>query len=286
MSGDYVGAAAAIDDLFEAHGSAADEESTVYTWRYRLAAVRGRMDDANRWLRQQLLVDAERRSLFSHQERAVRAERGGAFLAIWYDLDPPSPNEYSDLWTRWLETAERPMESEPWNDAVRALARLGDASRAQALLDDYRGRLSDEQRENRRLDLMQLDAEVALAGDRSDEAVSLLRGARDEETRPYQDRALAWFLAETYDESGNSDSAVAYYELYLETPEVFQIFQDWLYLPSTVRRLGELYEERGDREKAVEYYSRFMDLWVEADPDLQPIVEDIRGRVARLVGER
>jgi len=284
--GDYEAAAAAIDDLFEAHGSAADEESSVYTWRSRLAAVQGRMDESTRWLRQQLLVDAERRSLFSHQERAVRAERGGAFLAIWYDLDAPSPNEYSDLWTRWIETAERPMQPEPWNDAVRALARLGDASRAQALLDDYRGRLSDEQRENRRLGLMRLDAEVALAGDRSDEAVSLLRGARDEETRSGRDRELAWFLAEAYDESGNADSAVAYYELYLETPLLRQLVQDWLYLPATLRRLGELYEERGDREKAVEYYSRFVDLWAEADPDLRPTVEDIRGRVARLVGER
>jgi tetratricopeptide (TPR) repeat protein len=284
--GDYEDAAAAIDDLFEAHGSAADEESNVYSWRSVLAAVQGRMDESTRWLRQQLLVDAERRSLFSHQERAVRAERGGAFLAIWYDLDPPSPNEYADLWTRWLETAERPMQPGPWNDGVRALARLGDASRAQALLDDYRRRLSDEQREIRRLGLMRLDAEVALAADRLDEAVSLLRGARDEETRPFQDRALAWFLAEAYDQSGNADSAVAYYELYLETHGIFQIFQDFRLLPGTLRRLGELYEERGDREKAVEYYGRFMDLWVEADPDLQPIVEDIRGRVARLVGER
>ncbi len=133
---------------------------------------------------------------------------------------------------------------------------------------------------------MQLDAEVALAGDRSDEAVSLLRGARDEETNPFLDRPLAWFLAEAYDESGNADSAVVYYELYLETPLVFQLFQDLLYLPSTLRRLGELYEERGDREKAVEYYSRFVDLWVDADADLQPTVEDIRGRVARLVRER
>jgi len=41
-----------------------------------------------------------------------------------------------------------------------------------------------------------------------------------------------------------------------------------------------------DRDRAVEYYSRFTDLWTEANADLQPIVEDIRGRVARLVGER
>ncbi|MCZ6746746.1 MAG: tetratricopeptide repeat protein, partial [Acidobacteria bacterium] len=70
------------------------------------------------------------------------------------------------------------------------------------------------------------------------------------------------------------------------TQLVFQLVQDWRYLPATLRRLGELYEERGDRQKAVEYYSRFVDLWTDADADLQPTVEDIRGRVARLVREQ
>ena len=79
---------------------------------------------------------------------------------------------------------------------VRALARLGDASRAEALLDDCRGKLSDQQRENRRVALMRSGAEVALAADRADEAVSLLRTARDATTGPFEDRNLAWVLAE------------------------------------------------------------------------------------------
>ncbi len=286
VSGDYEGAAAAIDDLFEAHGSSADEEANVYGWRLRLAAVRGQMDDAGRWNRQRRFVDAERRDRFSHEVRAVLEVLEAAEFAIWYDLDPPSPNEYVELWNRLLETTEDPTAGGPWEDIVRGLARLGEASRAQSLLEDYRSRLSDEQRDDRRLALMRSDAEVALASDRADEAVSLLRTARDVNTEPFNDRRLAWLLAEAYDESGNADSAVAYYELYLETPLLFQIVQDWRYLPSTVRRLGELYEERGDREKAVEYYSRFVDLWAEADPELQPLVDDIRGRVARLVGEQ
>jgi tetratricopeptide (TPR) repeat protein len=132
---------------------------------------------------------------------------------------------------------------------------------------------------------MRSDAEVVLAAGRADEAVSLLRTARDVNTGPWQDRNLAWLLAEAYDKSGNADSAMAYYELYQETHHIGQIFQDFWYLPATLRRLGELYEERGDRETAAEYYSRFVDLWAEADPELQPIVEDIRGRVVRLVGE-
>ncbi len=48
---------------------------------------------------------------------------------------------------------------------------------------------------------------------------------------------------------------------------------------ATVRRV---YAERGDTANAVEYYNRFVDLWRDADPELQPIV---RERLARLVGE-
>ncbi len=184
-----------------------------------------------------------------------------------------------------MEIVENPNAGGPWEDAVRALARLGEASRAQALLDEYRGRLSDEEGENRRVALMRSDAEVALADNRAGDAVSLLRTARDATTASFQDRNLAWLLAEAYDESGNADSAVAYYELYLETHHLFQLFQDYRYYPATLRRLGELYEERGDREKAAEYYSRFVDLWAEADAGLQTVVEDVRGRLVRLVGE-
>ena len=285
VAGDYEGATAAIDDHLEAYGSAADEESEGYNYRRVLAAVQGKMEDSDRWNRQRRFVDAERRELFSHELRAVLEELESADLAIWYDLDPPSPDRYFDLWSRWSEMTENPLRGGSWETTVRSLARLGEASRTQALLDDYRGRLSDQQRENRRVALMRSDAEIALAADRADEAVSLLRTARDATTGDFQDRNLAWLLAEAYDESGNADSAVAYYELYLETRNARQIFQDFRYLPATLRRLGELYEERGDREKAAEYYSRFVDLWAEADAELQPMVEDVRGRVARLVGE-
>jgi len=56
-------------------------------------------------------------------------------------------------------------------------------------------------------------------------------------------------------------------------------------LPPSLRRLGELYEARGDRAKALEYYGRFVDLWKGADPELQPVVRDMRARAARLAGE-
>ncbi len=41
-----------------------------------------------------------------------------------------------------------------------------------------------------------------------------------------------------------------------------------------------------DLQKAVEYYDKFGELWKDADAELQPVVQDVWERIARLVGER
>jgi hypothetical protein len=56
-------------------------------------------------------------------------------------------------------------------------------------------------------------------------------------------------------------------------------------LAATYKRLGELHEARGAREKAVEYYNSFVELWANADEELQGQVSDVRNRIARLVSE-
>ena len=56
-------------------------------------------------------------------------------------------------------------------------------------------------------------------------------------------------------------------------------------VPLAYRRLGELYEAAGENEKAAEYYNEFVELWKDADPELLPQVEDVKNRIARLVGE-
>jgi tetratricopeptide (TPR) repeat protein len=84
---------------------------------------------------------------------------------------------------------------------------------------------------------------------------------------------------------GNADSAAALLERYVTETDDDRQFTDYLELPGALIRLGESHESR-DAAKAVEYYNRFVELWSGADPELQPIVADIRGRIARLVGER
>jgi hypothetical protein len=45
---------------------------------------------------------------------------------------------------------------------------------------------------------------------------------------------------------------------------------------------ARLYEERGDRRKARAAYARVVELWKDADPDLQPRVSHARERAAAL----
>ena len=45
-------------------------------------------------------------------------------------------------------------------------------------------------------------------------------------------------------------------------------------------RLAEIYDRQGERQKAREHYARFAELWKDADPELQPLVEDARRRMA------
>ena len=48
-------------------------------------------------------------------------------------------------------------------------------------------------------------------------------------------------------------------------------------LGPTLFRLGELYENAGDTKRATEYYGRFVDLWKNADAELQPRVAEAPG---------
>jgi tetratricopeptide (TPR) repeat protein len=95
-------------------------------------------------------------------------------------------------------------------------------------------------------------------------------------------------LARAYDAAGVTDSAVLNYEHYLAIPFAGQLFNPYLdasNVGSSYKRLGELYENKGDRVKAAEYYTKFVRLWKDADPDLQPAVADVKRRLAKLGSE-
>jgi tetratricopeptide (TPR) repeat protein len=60
---------------------------------------------------------------------------------------------------------------------------------------------------------------------------------------------------------------------------------DYTYLAITHLRQGQIYERLGQPHKALEHYTKFIELWSDSEPELQPFVEDAKERSARLAGE-
>ena len=86
-----------------------------------------------------------------------------------------------------------------------------------------------------------------------------------------------------YDAADQPDSAIAVLTRYVESKAILnRAGSNQFFLAGSYKRLGELWEAKHDGEKASLYYSRFVDLWKNADADLQPKVAEVRRRLARL----
>ena len=77
------------------------------------------------------------------------------------------------------------------------------------------------------------------------------------------------------------DSAIASYTAYVTTPSPFTE-QDEFFFARAHHRLGELHDAKGDLTRAKKHYEMFVELWKNADPELQPKVAAVRARLAAL----
>jgi tetratricopeptide (TPR) repeat protein len=90
-------------------------------------------------------------------------------------------------------------------------------------------------------------------------------------------------LARAYDAAGRVDEAVRMLERYAQDTYAYRFVNtDPLYLGPSLERLGQLYEQKGAAAKAAVYYQQFVDVWKNADPELQPRVAEARRRLAIL----
>jgi tetratricopeptide (TPR) repeat protein len=167
--------------------------------------------------------------------------------------------------------------------AAMTAAESGDTSTARRLLDEADGHL-DEAGRRRVPGRAAAAAALARAAGRYEDALRL--GAQESPTfsDPCQ-RCVEHQRAWTWEAAGNRDSALAAYERAVTRPAPGSHSYEEASIPLAYRRLGELYEQKGDRTKAAEWYQKFVDLWRTADPELQPVVEEVKQRLAQVSGE-
>lgn len=127
--------------------------------------------------------------------------------------------------------------------------------------------------------------EIALAEGRAGDAVQSFRRVLSAEK--FCVICGSGALARAYDAAGQRDSVVTLYERMLASRDPGSRRQEDLFERArALKRLGELYEERGNVAQAIRRYREFMELWKDADPQLQPVVQDVKERVARLEQKR
>ncbi len=83
--------------------------------------------------------------------------------------------------------------------------------------------------------------------------------------------------ARAYQQVGRLDDALRWYGSFTNTS-----LHDLVYVAPSHFHRGEIYEARGDLEAAVAHYERVLELWRDADPELQPLVGEARARIARM----
>jgi tetratricopeptide (TPR) repeat protein len=178
-----------------------------------------------------------------------------------------------------------PDPDQPYFDVATVYALAGRPDRARTVLAQYAAAVHDSalvrDNEPHRHDAL---AEIALAERRPMDAVAEFRLGDVLPDGPADDctQCLPSKLGRAYDAASMPDSAIANYERYLATPSMSRLRTDADLLAGIHKRLGELYEAKGDRVKAAGHYLTFVELWKNADPELQPKVVEVRQRLARL----
>lgn len=84
---------------------------------------------------------------------------------------------------------------------------------------------------------------------------------------------ISTYIADLYLELGNTEQAELYYRSLVNRPRA-------------VLALARLRDEAGDTEEAAAYYARVIQFWEDADPEIQPLVQEARDRLQEIVRER
>jgi tetratricopeptide (TPR) repeat protein len=239
-----------------------------------MARLRGRIGEARRLQHEAYAIGASRHESGAEISDAIE----DATMTVWFFDDKARA-------VRALDSAvvARPLDSLPPSTdfPLRALswayARAARPDKARAALARWEQTRKVVTRGNDSLERHAMLGEIAIAEGRHGDAITEFRAAAGTCKHCWVPR-----LGSAYDLAGNADSAIAVFERYTTVTNLDRPLDDSWVLAGLHKRLGELYEAKGDRQRAASHYTKFVELWKNADPELQPQVADVKKRLARL----
>jgi tetratricopeptide (TPR) repeat protein len=275
--GDYEAAKVAAEH-FDDLGSDPAVQMGKTSWLASIAATEGKLAEA-----EDLMIQSARHHEASGRANPMMSMAEGLF---WIDLIVRAdPDRARDRLEAILEDdgfAEEAPLDRPYVSAIGMLAAVGTRAEVEAMRGEFEEEVPAEYRRDLEDDYLFWEASLLARDGNYEAAIDRLRqqDLRSCEMCKYVP------MAQFFDEAGMADSAIVYYEGYANAFADYRIFWDASNLGPALERLGQLYDEQGDLEKAALWYARFVDLWGDADPELQPRVEAARARLEEIVRER
>ncbi len=279
--GDYESAAERLEASRDAHSGSLALRAEASTWLARFSAVRGRLAEARAHLRD---------AMAANEDRGLPAEclKNAAEIGRW-DVEIIAAPQRA-LWQIEGSLRRYPLESlspldRPYGQIAWLYVKAGRPDLARPLLNEYEALIEPGLRRNDEPSYRLVLGDLALADGRLEEAIADYQ-IWDEEAPEWCRACGHAQLGFAYELAGRPDSALALYEGYLTTPWMWRVVWDSYYLATIYERLGLLYERRGDRQRAIYYYGKLVELWKDADPELQPRVEAARRAMEALSTDR
>lgn len=242
-----------------------------------MAVTRGRLDEAIRLARESEQVSMDR----GLPGEAIRS----ALWPAWLDLEA---RQDPDQAMRTLETVlerhpleEIPPADRPYIGLARLTAQAGRLEESRAWTDRFFDEVPEDSRGSGARFIALAEADRLVEEGRGDEAIELYRRTVTgscETCNPLQ-------IARAHLNAGRPDSAVATLSTYVDTPDLFRASNSGATLATAYERLATLHDDAGRLEEAARYYAAFVELWADADEDLQPRVRAAQARLEAILAE-
>ncbi len=244
--------------------------------RASLAALAGRPNEAERFGRESIDINRRRGAIANAYNTAAIVFGSD----LWLRNRPDAARRRMDSLLAALPIDSLPPANRPYLNLAEFYAKAGDLTRAKRFYQTWEQALPPALRANEPL-RFQSQGLIALGDNRPRDAIAALRSFQEVDGCRV---CWQWEIGQAYEELQLPDSARVAYEALATLPEPGTVGRHFT-LPPTLQRLGELAETRGDKKAAIDYYTRLLDLWRQAEPELQPRVKEIKRRIGDLAGE-
>ncbi len=281
---DYDAAEAAARDWRESVRGVAPQEIGVLISLASIAGIRGKLNELQRLLLEAYDMQEPSGTQIIPQSRELFEAMIASLVDLWFMNSPDDAVERLDGVRRELRYSELPLFQRDDLQLSEIYARANRTDRALELIQLYEQStgLGDTE-SDRSSALWSAYGTISIAEQRFEDAIREFNEAR----LKVPDCKICFLLelGEAYAGANQLDSAVAQYDRYLNTPTLNRLQMDNFNLWAVLLGSGQANEALGREDEAVEAYNRLVELWRDADPEVQGIVDDVRGRIASLVAE-